>query len=100
MGIREDIKCTGQGFGASMSKHHKSRSVQRTGASRYDCEQLAIGKDHPFYQYHAGKGLCVTVAACYDRQPIAAPGWAIYRDDDLWPVKATFESCSDKKRDL
>jgi len=62
----------------------------------YDCEQLAIQRNHSFYQYHAGKGKCVTEKACLN--PIEAVGWAVYRDNELWPLKETSQSCTGKAK--
>jgi len=81
-------KCIGQVF------------TQSIVAYQYDCEQLAIQRDHPYYQYHAGKGLCVTVVACPPGERIDAEGYAIYRDPLLWPLKKMSQSCTGKTKSI
>jgi len=97
-------KCSGQTFAEGSSKHHHTpahrQSAQTTEASQYDCEQLAFTRQHAFYQYHAGKGLCATEDGCFSRSPIEALGWAVYRNDKMWPLKASSQSCSNKKKDI
>jgi len=101
--VFDGYKCTGQVFGTSASKELQGKprpSEQTTEASQYSCEQLAIQRQHAFYQYHAGKGLCVTEESCFNRDPIVAPGWAVYRDDNLWPLKERSQSCSNKRKNI
>jgi len=86
--ILEGFKCTGQIFGTYAQ------------CSQFDCEQLAIQRQHPFYQYQARKGICVTEESCFTGSRIEALGWAIYRDDNLWPLKAQSQSCSSKRKDI
>jgi len=93
----DGYKCSGQVFG------NDGTSEQTTEASQYDCEQLAIQRQHPFYQYHAGKGLCVSDSSCLN--PVEATAltglaWAVYSDIELWPLKQMSESCTNKARDI
>jgi len=86
--VWEGSKCTGQ---------KKDQTIE---VSQYHCEQLAIQGQHAFYQYHARKGLCVTLETCFNKHlPIVAQGWSVYRENDLWPLKETAQSCSSKRKD-